>query len=83
MQRVEERKREEHVAPEHLLAAGGVARVVLEDRFADRVGDPGLQLLERPVAAPEPLADRERDAGAAALQRRDELRDVDRIVLTN
>jgi hypothetical protein len=81
VQGIEERQRQEHVAAEGLVAAGGVRRVVLQDGPAHGVGDPRLQLLERTVAASEASADRERHARPACLQGSHEFRHIARVVL--
>src|SRR5262245_15768870 len=82
MQTIEIRHREEHFARECLQAAAGVACAVAQDRTTYPVGELRLQFLEAGVLAPDPLAGRKADAPAAAFDRRDQIRQEGRIVLT-
>src|SRR6267142_424031 len=82
MQSVEVRHREEHLARERLQPAAGVAGTVAQDRLAHAVRDFRLQLLETGILAPDPLARRETDAAAAAFDRRDQVGQERRIILS-
>jgi len=56
MQPVEIRHHQEHLAPECLQTAPGVAGAIAQDCVAHAIGDAGLDFLEAGVLAPDALA---------------------------
>src|SRR5260370_1589605 len=81
MQPVKIRHHQEHLAPERLQAAAGVARAVLQDRAAHAIGDARLDFLKPGILAPYPLAGGKACAVAAALDRHNQIRQEDWIIL--
>src|SRR6185437_5468444 len=79
---VEVRHREKHLTAERLEAAARIASAIAQNGSANTVGDARLNFLEPGVLAPDPLAGDKADAIAALLQRRDQIRQKRRIVLT-
>src|SRR5258706_15934007 len=82
MQPVEVRHRQEHLAPECLQAAAGVAGAIAQDRVAHAIGNARLDFLETGGLAADPLAGGETDALAAILDRRNQVRQERWIVLS-
>src|ERR1700692_1937498 len=81
MQPIEIRQHQENLAPERLQAAAGVAGTVVQNAAAYAVGDLRLDLLESGVLAAHARAASQTAALAAALDRRDQIRQECRIVL--
>src|SRR5690348_16237548 len=81
VQPIEIRHRQKHLAAECLQSATGIARAVIEDRIANRIGGARLQLLESGVLASDALAGDETNAIAALPDRRNQVRQERRIVL--
>ena len=82
MQPVEIRHGQIDIARKRLQPAAGIAGAVAQDRVAHGVGDPRLHFLETGVLAPDPLAGGEADAAAALLDRRNQVGQERRIVLS-
>src|SRR3981189_703417 len=82
MQPIEVRQRQEHLAPKRLQAAAGIAGAVAQDSVAHAIGDARLDFLETGILAPDALAGGKACAFAALLDRRNQIRQECRIVLS-
>src|ERR1700681_664007 len=82
MQPVEVRHHQEYLAPECLQAAAGIAGAIAQDPVAHAIGDTRLDLLETGVLASDALAGHKTDAFAALLDRRNQVRQECRVVLS-
>ena len=75
MQAIEIWQAEEHLAPERLQPAAGVARAVAQHSVAHRIGDARLQFLEAARLALDALAGDQRDARGAGFERAQQRRE--------
>src|ERR1700733_3720770 len=82
MQTVEIRERQEHLAPECLETATGIAGAIAQDGVAYPIGNARLEFLEAGVFASNPLAGGKTHALATVLDRRNQIRQKRRIVLS-
>src|SRR6266478_2909803 len=82
MQPIEVRQHQEHLAPERLQAAAGIAGAIAQDSVAHTVGDARLDFLETGVLASDALAGGKTDAFAALLDRRNQVRQDCSVVMS-
>src|SRR5712671_608584 len=82
MQPIEVRQYQEYLAPERFQAAAGIAGAIAQDSVAHPIGDARLDFLEAGVLASDALAGGKTDAFAALLDRRNQVRQECRVVLS-
>src|ERR1700722_1682848 len=82
MQTVEIRQRQKHLAPERLQTATGIAGAIAQDGVAYSIGNARLDFLEAGVFASNPLAGGKTHAFTAIFDRRNQIRQERRIVLS-
>src|SRR5262249_53738567 len=82
MQPVKVGHHQKYLPPERLQSAARITRPIFQDRATDRVRRPRLEFLETSILSSNSLARGEADALAALFERRNQLRQEGRIVLT-